>query len=208
MIYQLFNLIFSWFALVRLIFRSHSRTTTRGLSRVMVQGNFYISFVILSESMEDPSFHLGGGVHVLNVILNYVYLGLLVMCFLLSLGNRPQGSKWFYTIAMIGFAVITIYMTVSLTAYLLPSLASLNTGPIPDGSVLPRVQGHRQPREIRWSTDRFRSIHQRHFPKHRDIAARDARLVLHSVPDLCKCRLPHQAFRCTWVVLTQTPSAV
>lgn len=35
------------------------------------------------------------------------------MCFLLSLGNRPQGSKWGYTLAFIGFAIITIDMTVS-----------------------------------------------------------------------------------------------
>lgn len=34
------------------------------------------------------------------------------MCFLLALGNRPQGAKWFYTMAFIGFAVITLYMTV------------------------------------------------------------------------------------------------
>ncbi|KAI0073004.1 glycosyltransferase family 2 protein [Panus rudis PR-1116 ss-1] len=91
LIYQTFNLIFSWFAL----------------------GNYYIAFVILSESMEDPSFHLGKGIHILNLILNYFYLGLLVMCFLLSLGNRPQGAKWGYTMAFIGFALITIYMTVS-----------------------------------------------------------------------------------------------
>ena len=39
-------------------------------------------------------------------------MGLLVMCFLLALGNRPQGANWFYTIAFIGFAVITVYMTV------------------------------------------------------------------------------------------------
>lgn len=36
------------------------------------------------------------------------------MCFILSLGNRPQGSKWGYTGAMIGFAFITVYMTVRL----------------------------------------------------------------------------------------------
>jgi chitin synthase len=35
------------------------------------------------------------------------------MCFLLSLGNRPQGSKWGYTLAFIGFGVVTIYMTFS-----------------------------------------------------------------------------------------------
>ncbi|KAH8082444.1 glycosyltransferase family 2 protein [Cristinia sonorae] len=91
LLYQTFNLIFSWFAL----------------------GNYYISFVILSESMEDPSFNLGKGIHILNLVLSYFYLGLLVMCFLLALGNRPQGAKWGYTLAFIGFALITVYMTVS-----------------------------------------------------------------------------------------------
>ncbi|KAF8802201.1 glycosyltransferase family 2 protein [Phlegmacium glaucopus] len=90
MVYQVFNLIFSWFALA----------------------NYYIAFIILSEAMEDPSFNLKG-IHVVNIILEYFYVGLLVMCFILSLGNRPQGSKWGYTAAMIGFAVITIYMTVA-----------------------------------------------------------------------------------------------
>ena len=89
MVYQLFNLIFSWFALA----------------------NYYIAFAILSESMEDKSFNLKG-IGTVNVILNYFYLGLLMMCFILSLGNRPQGSKWGYTAAMIGFSIVTIYMTV------------------------------------------------------------------------------------------------
>ena len=61
--------------------------------------------------MEDKSFHLTG-IAIVNLILNYFYVGLLVMCFILSLGNRPQGSKWGYTCSMIGFAFITIYMTV------------------------------------------------------------------------------------------------
>lgn len=90
MFYQLFNLIFSWFAL----------------------SNYYIAFAILSNGMEDPSFNIGG-IKVVNVILNYFYLGLLVTCFILSLGNRPQGSKWGYTLAFIGFGIITIYMTVA-----------------------------------------------------------------------------------------------
>ncbi len=77
------------------------------------QANYYIAFVILSDAMEDSSFGLKG-IHVFNVIINYVYLGLLIMCYLLALGNRPQGSKWGYTTAFIGFAVITVYMTVCL----------------------------------------------------------------------------------------------
>lgn len=63
--------------------------------------------------MEDPSFNLKG-IHIVNVILTYFYLGLLIMCFILSLGNRPQGSKWGYTAAFIGFGIITIYMTVNI----------------------------------------------------------------------------------------------
>lgn len=66
---------------------------------------------MLSDSLEDPDFGLKG-INIVNIILNYFYLGLLVMCFLLSLGNRPQGSKWAFTIALIGFGIITIYMTV------------------------------------------------------------------------------------------------
>jgi chitin synthase len=102
--YQTYNLLFSWFAL----------------------GNFYIAFIILSQSMES----LLPQVHVPNIIMRFLYLGLLTMCFLLSMGNRPQGyvwiiallllnfmvissSKWAYTTAMIGFGFITIYMTVS-----------------------------------------------------------------------------------------------
>ena len=89
MLYQLFNLIFSWFALA----------------------NYFIAFVILSTALQDPSFHLSG-ISVVNSILTYFYLGLIIMCFILSLGNRPQGSKWGYTMAMVGFAFITVYMTV------------------------------------------------------------------------------------------------
>lgn len=52
-------------------------------------------------------------IKIFNDVLNYFYLGLLVMCFLLALGNRPQGSKWSYTLAFLGFACVTIYMTVA-----------------------------------------------------------------------------------------------
>ena len=92
---------------------SWSELTRTGLSFFWgdKKANYYIAFVILSEALEDPSFGLPW-IHILNSILNYFYIGLLLMCFILSLGNRPQGSKWGYTLAMIGFALITIYMTV------------------------------------------------------------------------------------------------
>jgi len=86
--YQFFNLIFAWFSLA----------------------NYYIAFTILTTALEEPDFNLKG-IHYVNVVLEYFYLGLLIMCFILSLGNRPQGSKWGYTLAFIGFGIITIYMT-------------------------------------------------------------------------------------------------
>lgn len=92
LVYQTFNLIFSWFAL----------------------GNYYIAFTILSDGLEDKEFNIKG-INIVNDILQYFYLGMLIMCFLLSLGNRPQGSKWGYTMAFIGFGLITVYMTVRTT---------------------------------------------------------------------------------------------
>lgn len=39
-----------------------------------------------------------------------MYLLLLIIQFILALGNRPQGSKSAYTASFIGFAVLMIYM--------------------------------------------------------------------------------------------------
>jgi hypothetical protein len=46
--------------------------------------------IILSNALEDKSFNLKH-INILNDMLEYIYLSLTVMCFLLSLGNRPQG---------------------------------------------------------------------------------------------------------------------
>jgi cellulose synthase/poly-beta-1,6-N-acetylglucosamine synthase-like glycosyltransferase len=59
--YQVFNTIFAWFSL----------------------GNYYITFVILANAMEDPTFGAAKPLHIVNNVLEYLYLGLLVMCFLL-----------------------------------------------------------------------------------------------------------------------------
>jgi chitin synthase len=52
LVWQVFNLLFSWFGLA----------------------NYYIAFNILSQSLEDPSFNLGKDIHIVNVILGYIYL--------------------------------------------------------------------------------------------------------------------------------------
>ncbi|GHJ86389.1 hypothetical protein NliqN6_2791 [Naganishia liquefaciens] len=87
LIYQTYNMIFTWFSL----------------------GNYYIAFYILTKSLQDYV----SWTKYINIPLAYIYLALLVMCFLLSMGNRPQGSVAGYTAAMVGFAFITVYMVAS-----------------------------------------------------------------------------------------------
>ena len=54
------------------------------------------------ESMEAPSLNFAG-IQIANRILTYFYLDLAIACFCLFLGNRLQGSKIFYTTALVGF---------------------------------------------------------------------------------------------------------
>ncbi|TNY17016.1 class II chitin synthase [Rhodotorula diobovata] len=88
--YQAFNTIFAWFAL----------------------GNWYIIMFILTTAMEDPSFGLNG-IKYFNICVQYYYVALLVCCFILALGNRPQGSKGFYLVIAISFALIMVYMLIA-----------------------------------------------------------------------------------------------
>ncbi|BFZ65301.1 Chitin synthase, class 2 [Saitoella coloradoensis] len=86
-LYQFISMVFSWFAL----------------------GNFFLTFVILTSSLADSSVNFSPG-KVLFIIFEWLYAALIVMCFVLSMGNRPQGSKWAYTGTAVFFAVIMAYM--------------------------------------------------------------------------------------------------
>lgn len=85
LIYQIITLLFAWFGMA----------------------NFFIAFTILTNAMSDK-------VHALkipNIILTYIYIAFIIFCFLLSMGNRPAGSKWQFIISMTVFALLTLYMT-------------------------------------------------------------------------------------------------
>ncbi|EFE30566.1 chitin synthase 1 [Trichophyton benhamiae CBS 112371] len=87
-IYQTINLLFAWFAI----------------------GNFFLVFRILTASLGTPDL-LGKAGSILGVIFEWLYLATLVTCFVLALGNRPQGSNKFY-MTMVGFwCMIMIYLT-------------------------------------------------------------------------------------------------
>nr|CAG8630653.1 9556_t:CDS:2 [Entrophospora candida] len=43
-------------------------------------------------------------------ILRYVYMTLLIVQFILAMGNRPQGAKWSYIVSIVFFSGLMIYM--------------------------------------------------------------------------------------------------
>jgi len=59
--------------------------------------------------MGDPDAAFAPG-HILFMVFEYIYIALVVMCFILSMGNRPQGSKFAYTATAIFFALLMGYM--------------------------------------------------------------------------------------------------
>jgi chitin synthase len=72
-LFQFVNMIFAWFAL----------------------GNFFLVFQILTTSLGQAEL-LGRPGEIISVAVEWVYLGSLVTCFVLSFGNRPEGTKRFY----------------------------------------------------------------------------------------------------------------
>lgn len=99
-IYNFVNLIFNWTALA----------------------NFYLAFFFLVNSAtsipaEDP--FQGYGQDVFQ-ILEKAYIAVLFTVVICSLGNRPQGSKWTYTLCIVIFAIIMacIAFTAFYTIYL------------------------------------------------------------------------------------------
>lgn len=89
-LYNFINLAFAWFSLA----------------------NYYIFFRILSQSLESPAFGLKG-VGVWNTIVQYIYIGTTIGCFILALGNRPQGSNKKYVMVACIYAALTVYMLIA-----------------------------------------------------------------------------------------------
>ncbi|KAI8374498.1 chitin synthase 1 [Radiomyces spectabilis] len=89
-IYNIISLLFSWLAL----------------------GNFYITFYFITKSLADPlidPFGHGWGSRIFD-LCKYVYLFLIAVVFICSMGNRPQSSKPLFITCLSAFAVIMCYM--------------------------------------------------------------------------------------------------
>ena len=85
--YQTFNMLFAWFAI----------------------GNFFLVFRILTTSLDAPEL-LGTVGRILGVVFEWLYLATLLTCFVLALGNRPQGSNKFYMTMVYFWVVLMIYL--------------------------------------------------------------------------------------------------
>ena len=85
--YQTINMLFAWFAI----------------------GNFFLVFRILTTSLGDSDL-LGTVGTVLGVVFEWLYLVTLLTCFILALGNRPQGSNRFYMTQVFFWVFIMAYL--------------------------------------------------------------------------------------------------
>jgi chitin synthase len=81
--YQTINMIFAWFAI----------------------GNFYLVFRILTTSLGSTDL-LGNVGKILADVFQWLYAATLLSCFVLALGNRPQGSGVFYMTMVIFWVFI------------------------------------------------------------------------------------------------------
>jgi chitin synthase len=59
------------------------------------QGNFFLVFRILTDSLKSPDLLGNVGLY-LSIVFEWAYLATLMTCFVLALGNRPQGSGKLY----------------------------------------------------------------------------------------------------------------
>ena len=87
-LYQTINMLFAWFAI----------------------GNFFLVFRILTTSLGSSDL-LGTPGVILGVVFEWLYLATLLTCFILALGNRPQGSGAFYMSMVYFWIGIMIYLT-------------------------------------------------------------------------------------------------
>jgi chitin synthase len=88
--YQAISMLFSWFAV----------------------GNFFLVFRILTVALSAENL-LGKAGSYLSIITEWIYLGSLVTCFVLSLGNTPDGSRRFYMTMVYTWGVIMLYVLLS-----------------------------------------------------------------------------------------------
>ncbi|KAF8231892.1 glycosyltransferase family 2 protein [Tricholoma matsutake] len=92
-LYNIFSLIFSWFALA----------------------NIWLTFSIIIDLLPSQNIIIFGTVtvtHWVNLALKWIYLAFLALQFILALGNRPKGERMAYSVTLWVYAVLALYLLV------------------------------------------------------------------------------------------------
>ncbi|ORY35547.1 chitin synthase-domain-containing protein [Naematelia encephala] len=93
-LYNLFNLVFSWFALANLWL------------------TFSIIINLVPDSVGINLFVTADITHWVNMVLMWIYLVFLMLQFVLALGNRPKGERGLYLLTLWVYAVLALYLIV------------------------------------------------------------------------------------------------
>ncbi|KAI7717920.1 Chitin synthase [Hortaea werneckii] len=103
LIYNMANVIMTWFALA----------------------SYWLTTMVIMDLVGTPSLNNNNqawpfgnsATPIINSVLKYIYLGFLLLQFILALGNRPKGSRWSYITSFCVFGIIQLYIIV-LSLYL------------------------------------------------------------------------------------------
>ncbi|OZJ01874.1 hypothetical protein BZG36_05276 [Bifiguratus adelaidae] len=106
-LYNAINLIFNWFALANFYLTFFFLTKASVPATITTLVNGQIVTEVVPNSNPDPFF--GHGTIVFDV-LREGYIMVIVVIFISSLGNRPQGSKVLYIMCVILFAILMLVM--------------------------------------------------------------------------------------------------
>ena len=90
--------------------------------------NFYLTFYFIAGSLADPQIDPFGhnfGLYIFT-FLRYVLVLLIMMQFILSMGNRPQGAKKMFMGSLIAFSVVMVYNTFAALYIVIKQLSTAN----------------------------------------------------------------------------------
>jgi chitin synthase len=129
MIYNVFTVFLSWFALA-----SFWLTTSIIMDLVgnpVINGPDQVNPA--PEDIVRHAWPFGDTVTpIFNTVLKYLYLGFVLLQFILALGNRPKGSRWTYVTSFVVFGFIQLYLIILsmflvVSAFTNPNTAKFDT---------------------------------------------------------------------------------
>lgn len=108
-LYNVFTLVFSWFALA----------------------NLWLTFSIIinflpDNLLKDASPGVQQALHWINLACKWVYVFFLVLQFVLALGNRPKGEKTTYVVSFCVFGILGLYLIATSLALTVKAFLATN----------------------------------------------------------------------------------